>query len=293
MDGRQLRYFLAVVDNGGMTAAARALHLSQPSLSQAVRTLESELGTALFERTGRRLRPTCAGEALIGPARQVLRDLEHARGAVGAVRGLAAGRLDIATLATLAVDPLAQLAGTFRRRHPDLTLRLVAPESADAVRDLVLSGDCEIGLAHLSGPTGELTVLPMGRQQLFVVLPPRTPVDADRFLRFASLAELSWVASPVGSSTRTLLEESLAGHGVTPRIAVETPHREAIVPLVLAGAGSALLPGALARHAARRGAIVRPTQPPINREIALVHRTGALAPAAAAFVSLAVDAAER
>jgi DNA-binding transcriptional LysR family regulator len=291
MDARQLRYFLAVVDHGGVTAAARALHLTQPSLSQSVRTLESELGTALFERIGRRLRPTGAGEALVGPARQVLRDLEQAHGAVGAVRGLAAGRLDIATLATLAVDPLARLTGAFRRRYPELSLRLVAPESADAVRELVLSGDCEIGLEHLAAPAAELAILPLGRQQLFVVLPPRTAVDGDKPLGFGALAGLAWVASPVGSSTRTLLEESLAGHGITPQIAVETPHREAIVPLVLAGAGSALLPGALARHAARRGAVVRATKPRIDREIALVHRKGPLGPAAAAFVGLAGEPA--
>ncbi|HEX7084553.1 MAG TPA: LysR substrate-binding domain-containing protein [Gaiellaceae bacterium] len=285
---RQLRYFLAVVDHGGMTAAARSLHLAQPSLSQAIRTLEAELETPLFERIGRRLRPTAAGEALVGPARQVLRDLEQARGAVGAVRGLAAGRLDIATLATLAVDPLARLVGVFRRRHPQLAIRLVEPESAEAVRELVLSGDCELGLAHLAAPAPDLTVRSLGSQRLVVVLPPGSGADPAQPLGFEALAELAWVASPLGSSTRTLLDESLTAHGIDPRIAVETAHREAIVPLVLAGAGSALLPTALARHARRRGAIVRATEPPVSREIALLHRRGPLAPAAAAFVELAV-----
>src|SRR5690348_10161914 len=100
MDSRQLEYFLAVVDHGGMSAAAAALHLSQPSLSQAIRGLERDLGVPLFHRVGRRVVPSAAGEALVPPARQVLRDLRTARASVDAVRGLDGGRLDIATLST-------------------------------------------------------------------------------------------------------------------------------------------------------------------------------------------------
>ena len=72
MDDRWLSYFLTVVDEGSVTRAARRLHVAQPSLSQALRTLESELGAELFHRFGRGLRLSPAGEALIGPARQVV-----------------------------------------------------------------------------------------------------------------------------------------------------------------------------------------------------------------------------
>jgi DNA-binding transcriptional LysR family regulator len=73
MDDRRLRYFLTVVEEGSVTSAARRLHVAQPSLSQALRALESELGAELFHRVGRGLRLSAAGEALIGPARQALR----------------------------------------------------------------------------------------------------------------------------------------------------------------------------------------------------------------------------
>src|ERR1700677_2246743 len=76
MDSHRLRHFLAVVDHGGFTAAAQAVYVSQPALSLAVKELEAELGVALFVRTGRKVRLTAAGVALLGPARQVLRDLE-------------------------------------------------------------------------------------------------------------------------------------------------------------------------------------------------------------------------
>ena len=73
MDQRRLEYFLAVVEEGGVTRAAGRLHVAQPSLSQALKTLEAELGLELFHRVGRRLRLSAAGEAFVGPARQVLR----------------------------------------------------------------------------------------------------------------------------------------------------------------------------------------------------------------------------
>ena len=90
-----------------------------------------------------------------------------------------------------------------------------------------------------------------------------------------------------GTSTRMLLEQALQAVELTPRIAVETDAREAIVPLVLAGAGAALLPATLAEEAARRGAVVRAAQPRIVRRIGLVQRDGPLSPAARAFSALA------
>jgi DNA-binding transcriptional LysR family regulator len=95
------------------------------------------------------------------------------------------------------------------------------------------------------------------------------------------------VSTPVGTSTRRHLDEALARTGREPTISVETDQREAIVPLVLAGAGAALLPRALGDLAAQRGAIVVPVVPGLRRSIALVYRPGALSPAASRFRDLA------
>ena len=91
MDSNRLRHFVAVVDHGGFTAAARAVYVSQPALSLAVKELETELGVSLFTRTGRQVQLTPAGAALLEPARQVLRDSETGQAAVQPVAGLQAG----------------------------------------------------------------------------------------------------------------------------------------------------------------------------------------------------------
>ena len=172
MDLRRLRLFLAVVDHGSMTRAAEAEFVSQPSVSQAVAELETELGTDLFARVGRRVILTAAGEALIVPARQALRDVETGRAAVAAVAGLDSGRLDLAALPTLAVDPMAPLVGEFRLAHPGIRIMLADPEDAEAVVRLITTGACEIGLTVQPAEAPGLRTRRLGRQDLLAVLPP-------------------------------------------------------------------------------------------------------------------------
>ena len=156
---------VAVVDEGGFTRAATAMHVAQPSLSQAVRSLEAELGVELFHRTGRQVTLTAAGEALLEPARQALRDAATARAAVAQVAGLDAGHLDLVSLPTLAVHPAAELIGRFRRAHPHVTVRLVEPEDADAVAERVRNGSSELGFAELPLTLDGLETRPLGTQE--------------------------------------------------------------------------------------------------------------------------------
>jgi LysR family transcriptional regulator, carnitine catabolism transcriptional activator len=291
MDERKLRYFLAVVDEGAVTKAAQRLHVAQPSLSQALRALERELGVELFIRVGRGIRLSSAGAALVGPARQVLRASDHVRETVSGVVELRAGAIDLAALPTLAVDPMAALIGRFRERYAGVQVRVLEPESADGVRALVRDGSCELGATHLPLALEGLLAHPLGEQELLFVLPPKEPHRRRRALSAAELAEIPLVVSPPGTSTRLLLEQALAEVDVVPQIAVQTAAREAIVPLVLSGAGAALLPAALAREAERRGAVVRPARPAITRQVGLIRREAPLSPAAGAFLDEIVPAA--
>jgi DNA-binding transcriptional LysR family regulator len=285
MDLRRLRLFLAVVDHGGMTRAAAAEFVSQPSVSQAIHELERELGTDLFERLGRGVILTPAGEALVGPARQTLRDVETGRAAVAAVSGLEAGRLDLGALPTLAVDPLAPLVGAFRIAHPGVRIRLADPEDADALVEMVATGACEIGLTVADTAVPGLRTRRIGSQDLLAVLPPGSR-SSSRPMPIASLGRHPLVTAPAGTSTRTQMEDAFAAAGVVPDIAVVASQREAILPLVLAGAGATLFPRPLAEQAARLGASVAPLRPHLSRPVHLLHRAGPLAPAAAAFVAL-------
>jgi len=284
MEMRQVEYVVGVVDAGTFTAAAGRLHVSQPSLSQGIARLEAELGTPLFHRVGRGAVLSAAGEAFLGPARRMLREARLARESVEAVAELETGTLDLVALPTLAVDPVAVAVGRFRRAHPGVVVRIAEPEAARAVADRVADGRAEIGLTDVLAVGEDLVVEPLVDQELVLV---RSPGSDEQPVRVAALAGIEFVTTPVGTSTRRHLDEALARTATEPTIAVETDQREAIVPLVLNGAGAALLPRALAELAEQRGAVVAPVVPALRRSIALVYRPGALSPAAARFRELA------
>jgi LysR family transcriptional regulator, carnitine catabolism transcriptional activator len=208
---------------------------------------------------------------------------------ISGVLELRTGAIEIAALATLAVDPMATLIGRFRDRYPGVQVRVVEPESAAGVRALVREGQCELGATHLPLPGDELTAHVLGEQELLFVFPPEAAPAGERPLGARELAQTPLVVSPPGTSTRTLLEQALAAVRVTPQIAVETAAREAIVPLVLAGAGATLLPAPLAREAQRRGATVRRARPVITRTVGLVQRQSLLSAASRTFLALALE----
>lgn len=300
MDLQQLRYALAVVDTGTFTAAARSCLVAQPSLSQSVRNLERELGAELFHRIGRRVVVTAAGHAFADAARVAVRAADAVRVEVDAVTGLIAGSLDLVSLPTLALDPITPLVGAFRSAHPHVMVRLAHPDgTADLMRS-VQSGESEVGITALEvaeDDASRSTALPaaggfrhglvtyrLGRQEIVAVLPPGSAPR--RAITPDALARLPLVTNPVGTSTRSLLDVLLAGVAAAPLIAVETDQRETVVPLVLAGAGAALLPRAMARAAAAQGAVVVPMASRLWRDLVMVHRGGTLSPAGRAFVAL-------
>jgi DNA-binding transcriptional LysR family regulator len=305
MELRQLRYLVAVADEGSVTAAARAMLVAQPSLSQAVKALERSLGAPLLHRVGRGVVLTSTGEAVVAAARDALRAADAVPAAVTAASGLLVGRLDVVSLPTLAVDPLAPLLGELRRRHPPLTVRLVQPETTADLVELVRSGRCELGLTELTSPSRSagagdaprsvhgLAALPLAHQELFATFPPDgaggPSPGSRRTASLSQLAELPLVTSPVGTSTRHLIEAALADIGRAARVVVETDQREAIVPLVISGAGVAVLPTRQAEAAAAQGARVRPFRPPLRRLLGIVHRPAPLSPPAAAFMALAAE----
>ncbi|HEY8543709.1 MAG TPA: LysR substrate-binding domain-containing protein [Acidimicrobiales bacterium] len=315
MDLRGLRYVVAIVDEGGFGRAADALGVTQPTLSHTVKALENELGTPLFHRLGRSVRLTAAGEALLGPARQALRDAEVARAAVAEVIGLAAGRLDLVCLPTLSVDPVAELVGRFRSAHPGVRVHIEEPEDADDVAELVRTGASELGFAELPVRLADLEAVELAAQGFVAVLPAGEGGGAgggggsgrgsggrgggagrgggrggpgSEALALADLAALPLVTTPPGTSTRRQIEEAFGAAGLVPNVAVETDHREAITAMVLAGAGVGILPEPVARATRLPGAVVRPISPPIERRVGLIRRPGPLSPAAQAFTALAV-----
>jgi DNA-binding transcriptional LysR family regulator len=284
MDVRQLVVFVTVLDQDGFSRAADELEIAQPSVSQAIRELESDLGVVLFHRLGRSIRPTAAAEILEGAARRALRELEDGRRAVAEVSRLERGRLELACLPTLAMAPLAPLVGAFRRVAPEIMITLSDPQDTMELLGFIRAGRCEIGLVDHT-EVEDLVSVPLEPQEFVVVLPPGSPSVGDILLR--DFAAMPIVATPRGTSTRWMLDDALASVGTRPEVAIEAHQREALLPLIASGAGAGLLPAPLSTIASALGCVVRNPIPRVRRAVALVHRDAPLTPAGARFVELA------
>jgi LysR family carnitine catabolism transcriptional activator len=290
MEIRQLEYLVAVAAHGSFTAAAEALGVSQPSVSQGLRALENELGVALVERLPRGATVTPAGRALLPSAQATLRDLQAGRSAVEAVRGVEAGTLDVVCLPTLAAEPTARLVGALRRRHPGVTVRIAQPETVDDLLDRIRDGRSEIAVTELTGDLDDLETHELELQDFVALMPADRSDPPPAVLTAAELADVPLITAPPGTSTRRQLDEVYAALGRSPRVVVETEHREAMAALVAAGAGVALVPRPAVAPSRATGVAVVELARPVRRRIGLVHRPGPLAPAAQAFLNAAVPA---
>src|SRR5687767_7226789 len=242
MDVRQLTYFLGVVETMNFGRAAEQLHIAQPSLSQAIGTLERELGVPLFHRVGRGVVLSDAGAQLVEPARQVVRDLEAAKAAARSARGQQRGRVELVAMPSPGMEPLSTLIRDFTAAHPGMTVTADAAFTPEGVVQAVKAGEAELGLLGAASPphTGGLRVLPIEDQPLVLVSPPEDDApgargDADGTATVAreDLAGARLIASKRGSLMRRLVDDVLAS-GAEGRIVVEAEHRTSILPLVLA-----------------------------------------------------------
>lgn len=288
MDRRQLEYFLAIADSGSFTRAAASLDVTQPSLSHAMTALERELGTPLFERLGRGVRMTSAGESLVEPARRVLRSFAMARGAVRSVALGGRGRLAITANTLWAIDPLVSIIGEFRQLHPRVEFTVADPAQRSDVLDRVRSGEFHFGLVDGVAPTGKLNSRWLTDHELVAVLPAHQLPSAG-LVEVGDLVPIGLVSTPRGTALRGLLDEQLERAGLAADVAVETAHLASVIPLVLAGAGAALLPAGLAAEAAAKGARVLSLQPPSRASVSIIWRTGRTSSLEEQFLAVATE----
>jgi DNA-binding transcriptional LysR family regulator len=288
MNTRHLEFVVAVADHCSFTRAAEAAHVSQPSLSHAIARLEDEFGTLLFHRLGRSVSLTSAGAVFVESARVVLRDLNVMHESVKSVERLEAGTLDVAAPHASAAELLARLVGEFRSRHPGVRVRIETSENPHDIERYVHTGRCELALAVEPVEPPLLSAL-IGTEENLAVFPPGIQLRR-RPVKHGDLAGLPMIV-PTGTYQYYGMILQVSSPEEAPFVAVETASRQALIPLVLAGAGFSFLPRALAEGAALQGLVIAELDPPLRREIRLVIRAGPLSPAARVFADLARAAA--
>jgi DNA-binding transcriptional LysR family regulator len=282
----QLRCFLAVYEQGSLTAAAEQLGYAQPSISEQVRGLERSLGVELFTRVGRGVVPTAAADTLRPYAERALGAAEDARRAVQGVKALETGTIRFGMFGAARLYGGAALIADVLRDHPGVRVELVGQNSAE-VQEELRRGQIEAAMIAVTEVSAEgLQVIPVARDELvYISADParlRSPVTADRLDR-ASLVmpETTWRAT---DSARIVLRRMLHETGYTPTTRIEVEDVETAVELVGRGLADSVVHRGVAtqllpRLAPKAGHVsLRPKQ---FDTFAIVHRAGAtLSPAA-------------
>ena len=288
---QQLQYFLAAVEHGSFSAAADALHLAQPSLSEQVRRLEGELAVALFVRGGRRLVLTEAGRALQGEAEATLAAAARAAASVAEVRELTGGTATFGTFGEIPGWMVANIVAPFRRRHPGVRVRVIGLNSSDVAEE-VRAGRVEAGIVVLPIDDAGLDVRPaMHSEVLYASADPervRAPVAIEQLARVPLiLYDARWGGE---DPTRRALAARAQRAGVRIEPAIEVEGLASALELATRGLGDTVVSErSVRRRSSFPGALhVTSFAEPLEETFAFISRRGApLSPASRELIALA------
>jgi molybdate transport repressor ModE-like protein len=250
--------FLAIHRTGSISAAAAALHLSQPAVTRRLQTLERRLDAPLFDRTRGGLRLSAAGEALLPHAeRAAAAERDGLEAIADQARG-GAGRVTIGVVGSLAGRWLSDVIGRVLASHPDIDLALSTATSLQ-LRDQVLRGDLAVGVGYARPTAAELEVRELFREVLVVVGAPTHPLAGDR-VRLARLRGERWLMFPElpnqPESSGTIARRLLDAHQVPPESIRPVDSLSAQRALARAGYGLAFVPASAVEDDVAAGDLV-------------------------------------
>ncbi|NBE07188.1 LysR substrate-binding domain-containing protein [Paragemmobacter ruber] len=244
---RQLQFFVAAAEAGSVSGAARALSISQSSVTEAIRTLEDDLGVILFDRQARGLLITHKGSAFLRHARQILADVATARTAFRDESEAATGRLSLGVTSLVAGYVLSDILSRFRRAFPQVDLNVIE-DNGDYLQHLLIGGELDVAVLLTSSVKDRMAL----QVETLLVSPYRlwlplghalAQQEAIALEELAGLPLIQLMVDEIEESTRRLT----AALPVKPEIAFRTRSVEAVRSLVATGAGLAILPSLVYR----------------------------------------------
>jgi DNA-binding transcriptional LysR family regulator len=287
MELRQLEYFAAVVEEANFTRAAARVHVAQPGVSAQVRRLERELGQDLLDRSGRTVRMTEAGAAVLPYARAALAAVAGARLAVDELVGLARGRVAIGTVTSIPSERL-DLAGTlagFHADHPAVDISLTVANTDDLIEALQ-TGRIDIAVVGVGTGMPDGIAIEVITSEVFVAVVSLTDSLAKKAtLTLRALCERQLISLPTGTGMRSSLDAAFGAAGLEPTISFEAGDPRLVAELAAAGLGVGIVPQSVADARQSLLHTIAITRPTLQGEVALAWRgRGPISPATRALV---------
>lgn len=285
MELRQLEYLVAVVEEGSFTRAAHREHVAQPAVSAQIRRLERSVGQPLLDRSGREVRLTQAGAAMLPYALAALAAVRDAQSAVDEVSDLVRGSVAIGTVTLHPVD-IARLMSEFHDDHPAVEITLSAANS-DVLLAKLADGRLDVAIVSIAvdeNPPG-LDVEVVTDEAIEAAVAPGHPLAHRKNLPLPELCEYPLISLPVGTGLRSRLDAACAAAGLSPQVAFEASSPLELAELARHGLGVAILPTSMARH--RDGLRALRLIPELRGRLVWAWRRDMTSPAARRFAEYA------
>lgn len=287
MDRRQLQIFRQVAHSESFTRAAEVLHMAQPAVSIAVRKLEQELDSLLFNRVDRRISLTEAGRALLVRAEHILAEFKLAQDELRDMQALKTGQVRLDTPAMLGSYYFPQKIAAFRQEYPDIDLRITA-EGTQRAEQMLLDGTTELAIINVEEHSELIESRYLIKEEVVLCMAPTHPLASETYIDAGQLKMQPLIVYHQGYHLRKILNYLVSSAEVEPEIILETDILRLMVNMVSAGLGVSLCLKRLVD--AEEGVVGRPFSDPQNIELGIGwKRGGYLSRANQAFVDFLIQ----
>jgi LysR family hydrogen peroxide-inducible transcriptional activator len=271
MEIHQLRYFVAVADEGSFSRAAAREHVAQPSLSQQIQKLEAEMGQRLFDRLPRSVVLTEAGKYLLEYARKILVEIADARRCLDELKREVVGRLAVGAIPTITPYVLPALIGKFQHRYPKVSLEIFEDTTERLVRRLE-DGGLDIAFVSTCDESPALERLSLGKEALLILLPQEHSLAKKKKIRWGDLKSQKFLLLHEMHCLSAQVYQFLAAHHLRPALAVRGAQLGTIARMVAAGMRVSLVPQMMIEAEPVTGCVALPFAPPVPvRELNVVR----------------------
>jgi len=256
MNFYQLAYFRKVAETSSLSRAAAELRITQPAVSKQIRSLEDELGERLFDRIGKKVFLTRAGEVLLTHVDRILRSVDEAKTAVRDLSVECSGELVIGTSDHISIHRLPDVLKECITAFPKIDLKLRCHRS-ETILELVAKNEVDLGVITLQKTPPNITSRIIWRDPMSLVVPAAHPLTSAKRIRLEDIVQHGMILTEHATETRMMVDEVFAAHGLTPNVAMEVAYIETIKSLVRTGLGIAILPDKAVDAEVKSGALVR------------------------------------
>lgn len=273
MEFHQLRYMVAVADEGTFSKAARRCHVSQPSLSHQIIKLEDELGEKLFLRTKKNAVLTPVGQAFLDRARSILGQIRQAKQEIEEFTQLERGTIAVGVLPTIAPYFFAHALSEFHRTHPQIEVRVTEDTTNNLLRGME-AGRLDMAILAEPLPANHFFREELLQEELWVAIPKAFPISPSPYIRRSELETSKFIVLREDHCLSKQCLEACHRARFQPQVVLETSQIETILALVDAGVGISLVPEMALRRIDQWQIQLRKLRPTARRTIVVARRTG-------------------